>query len=388
MKKVLILGGGFAGVETAIDLQKSKKFDVTLVSDRDFLFVFPISIWVPVNELKYDNAKIPLAAIQKKHGFKLIIDKVTAVSAAGNMVTLEHQSLSYDYLVVAFGSGKMQPKGVDFTTTVCGKPEQTAQFRDKLDALVAKGSGKIAIGFGGNPKDKSAVRGGPAFEMLFNINHYLKKKGIRNNFELSMFAPMAEPGAKMGKGAMKAIYSMLGKQNIKSYFGKKITEFVSDGVVFEDESKLVADLVMFISAGAGSPLLKSTDLPLSEAGFVKINDYNQVAEFPNVFAIGDAAAYEGPDWTAKQGHIAEVMGRNAAHNIIEIENKGSNMKGYQAHLNILCVMDMGNGAALVYRDRKREILIPMPIFGHWMKQAWGKYAKWSKLGIIGRLPGM
>ena len=31
MKKVLILGGGFAGVETAIDLQKTKKFDVTLV---------------------------------------------------------------------------------------------------------------------------------------------------------------------------------------------------------------------------------------------------------------------------------------------------------------------------------------------------------------------
>jgi hypothetical protein len=30
----------------------------------------------------------------------------------------------------------------------------------------------------------------------------------------------------------------------------------------------------------------------------------------------------------------------------------------------------------------------MPIVGHWLKQAWGKYAKWSKLGIIGRLPGM
>jgi sulfide:quinone oxidoreductase len=51
-------------------------------------------------------------------------------------------------------------------------------------------------------------------------------------------------------------------------------------------------------------------------------------------------------------------------------------------------MDMGNGAAFVYRDSKKEILIPMPIVGHWLKQAWGKYAKWSKLGIIGRLPGM
>jgi len=388
MKKVLILGGGFAGVETAIDLQKSKLFDVTLVSDRDFLFVYPISIWIPVHELKYENAQIKLADIQKKHGFKLIIDKVTGINAAQNTVTFESQSLSYDYLVVAFGSGKMQPKGVEFTTTICGQPQQTQQLREKLDAIVAKGSGKIAIGFGGNPKDKSAVRGGPGFELMFNINHYLRKKGIRNNFELTMFAPMAEPGARMGKNAMKAMSKMFASQNIKSHYGKKITEFVEDGIMFEDESKLQSDLTMFIAAGAGAPVLKNTDLPLSEAGFVKINDYNQVAEFPNVFAIGDAAAYEGPEWTAKQGHIAEVMGRNAAYNIVHIEKGSEKRKGYQAHLNILCVMDMGNGAAFVYRDSKKEILIPMPIIGHWMKQAWGKYAKWSKLGIIGRLPGM
>jgi sulfide:quinone oxidoreductase len=145
---------------------------------------------------------------------------------------------------------------------------------------------------------------------------------------------------------------------------------------------------MFIAAGTGSAILKNTDLPLSEAGFVKINDYNQVVEFPNVFAIGDAAAYEGPDWKAKQGHIAELMGRNTAHNILQIEKETTDFKGYQAHLNILCVMDMGNGAAFVYRDSKREIMIPMPIVGHWMKKAWGTYAKLTMTGKIPRIPGM
>jgi sulfide:quinone oxidoreductase len=385
MKKVLILGGGFAGVETAIQLQKSKKFEVTLVSDRDYLFVYPISIWIPVRTLSVKNAKIPLAKIQKRHGFKLIIDKVTGIKAAENEVQLQNSTLDYDYLVVAFGSGKMQLKGMENTTTICGRPDQTIELRDKLDALIAKGSGKIAIGFGGNPKDKSAVRGGPGFELIFNIDHYLKKKGIRKNFELTMFAPMAEPGARMGKNAMKALLKMFSTQNIQSRFGKKIIEFQSDGVIFEDESKLESDLIMFIPAGAGLEVLKNTDLPLSEAGFVKINDHNQVVEFPNVFAIGDAAAYEGPEWTAKQGHIAEVMGCNAAHNILQIENGSNRMKGYQEHLNILCVMDMGNGAAFVYRDRKKEIMIPMPVFGHWMKQAWGIYTKWTKLGFFPKI---
>lgn len=171
-------------------------------------------------------------------------------------------------------------------------------------------------GFGGNPKDKSAVRGGPGFELIFNINHYLKQKGLRDKFELTMFAPMEEPGARMGKMAMKVLHKMFAEQHINKRFGKKITEFAEDGVQFEDGSKLQSDLTMFIAAGTGSAVLKNTDLPLSEAGFVKINNFNQIAEFPNVFAIGDAAAYEGPEWTAKQGHIAEVMGRNAAHNIL------------------------------------------------------------------------
>lgn len=385
MKKALILGGGFAGVETAIKLQKSKQFEVTLVSDREYLYLFPISIWIPVHILQFEDAQLSLTKIQKKHGFNLIIDKVSSINAVENKVILEKEVISYDYLVVAFGSGKMPAKGIENTTTICGRPDQTVELKDKLDALIARGSGKIAIGFGGNPKDKTAVRGGPGFELIFNIHHYLKKKGIRQNYELTMFAPMPEPGARMGKNAMKGVYRMFSDLNIKSRFGKKITEFQADGIIFEDESKLESDLIMFIPAGAGSPILKESDLPLSEAGFVKINDYNQVSEFPNVFAIGDAAAYEGPEWTAKQGHIAEIMGTNAAFNIIEIEKGSDKRKGYQEHLSIICVMDMGNGAAFVYRDSKKEVMIPMPVFGHWVKKAWGYYAKWTKLGYLPKI---
>lgn len=385
MKKVVVLGGGFAGVQTAIDLQKSGLVDVTLVSERDFLFLYPISIWIPVRKKTFDEVKLPLVDIQKKHPFKLVIDKVAGIRASNNEVVCEHQILQYDYLVVAIGSDKMPHKGIENTVTICGKPEQTVELRDKLDNLIQKGSGKIAIGFGGNPKDKSTVRGGPGFELIFNIHHYLSKKSVRKNFELTMFAPMEEPGARMGKKAMKAIQGMFTQQKLNKRFGKKITEFVEDGVLFEDGSKLQADLTMFIAAGMGSAVLKNTDLPLSEAGFVKINNFNQVPEFPNVFAIGDAAAFEGPEWTAKQGHIAEMMGKNVAHNIVQIEKGKYDFKGYQEQLNILCIMDMGNGAAFVYRDDKKEIMIPMPIIGHWLKQAWGIYAIWSKTGKLPRI---
>lgn len=388
MKKVLILGGGFAGVQTAIELQKKGGFDVMLVSDRDYLYLYPISIWVPVHLKEFDDIKVSLASIQKKYPFKLIVDKVTGIQASESKVICQSQTLTYDYLVVAFGAEKMLHKGIDNTMSICAKPDMVLEIRNKIDELVQKGSGKIAIGFGGNPKDKSAVRGGPAFELMFNIHNYLKSKNLRKNFELTFFAPMDEPGARMGKGALAMLDKMFAKYDIRKRFGKKIKEFVSDGVIFGDDSKLDSDFIMFIAAGAGPALLQNSDLPLSDAGFIKIDNSGQVNGFANVFAIGDIAALEGPDWIAKQGHIAELMGRNAAFNITEIEKGSIKRKGYKEHLNILCVMDTGDGAAFVFRNSIKAFMIPLPVIGHWMKKGWGVYARLNKLGQFPRLPGM
>ena len=59
MKKVLILGGGFAGVEAAIYLRK-QNIETTLVSDRDYFYIYPTSIWIPTGETTKDDISIPL----------------------------------------------------------------------------------------------------------------------------------------------------------------------------------------------------------------------------------------------------------------------------------------------------------------------------------------
>jgi sulfide:quinone oxidoreductase len=62
MKKVVILGGGIAGVEAAIHLRKYN-FEVELISDRDFLYIYPISIWIPTKEKKFEDVIISLQDI-------------------------------------------------------------------------------------------------------------------------------------------------------------------------------------------------------------------------------------------------------------------------------------------------------------------------------------
>ncbi len=392
MKKVLVLGGGFAGVEAAIYLRK-ERFDVTLVSDRPYFYIYPTSIWIPTHDADFQDVCIDLEALKTAHGFELIVDGVTEIRAKSNEIVLQSGTVidDYDYLVVALGAHKMKHAGLEHTLSICGAPEMSLEIRHRLNALMARGHGKIAMGFGGNPNDTTSVRGGPGFELLFNVHNMLKKKGIRDNFELTFFAPMAEPGARMGPQALKMMDVFFKRLNIERRFGKKITRFEKDGVIFEDESRLDSDFTMFIPAGNGHQVIIDSDLPVNAAGFMEVNDFSEVTldgSISNVYGVGDVAAIEGPAWRAKQGHVAEVMARNTAYNIASRERGSSDRKGYQEHLNILCVMDSGDGAAFVYRDDKRGMMIPMPIIGHWLKKGWGWYCRYSKLGKIPRIPGM
>jgi sulfide:quinone oxidoreductase len=388
-EKILILGGGFAGVEAAINLRK-RDYQVHLVSNRDYLFVYPISIWIPVRKKRFEDVQIKLDLLAQKHGFDVTIDEVQQIRSAQNEVVLKSSTIKYEYLIVAMGMSKLKMKGLENTHSICGKPDEAEIIKKELDKLLDRGHGKIAIGFGGNPNDPTAttVRGGPAFELLFNFSHYLKKKKLRDQFEITFFAPMAEPGKKMGDKPYKKLDLFFNRYGINVRKGKKITHFSTNAVHFADGSELESDLIIFIPGGDGHPVLKESDLPLSKAGFINIDEYCQVEDVDNVYAVGDITTLRGPKWAAKQGHIAEVMADTAAYNIHKQIQGKEKRKDYKKHLNIVCVMDSGDGAAFIMRAPDKELLVPMPIIGHWMKKAWGFYYKNSKLKRIPRIPGM
>ncbi|RLD33880.1 MAG: hypothetical protein DRI73_04745 [Bacteroidetes bacterium] len=222
-KKILVLGGGFGGIETAIKLRKYG-YTVNLISARDYLFVYPISIWIPVNKKKFNDVKIDLSILEKKHGFHAFIETITKIDIENKIVLTDKSKHEYDYLFIAMGMGKVSIKGMEHTHSICGNPDESIVIKEELEKLIQQGHGKIAVGFSGNPKDPTAtaVRGGPAFELMFNFSHYLKKKKLRDNFDLTFFAPMAEPGKKMGKKAYSKMDIFFKHYKVHTSFGKKI----------------------------------------------------------------------------------------------------------------------------------------------------------------------
>jgi len=386
-KHALVLGGGFAGLEAAIQLRKAG-LDVTLVSNRSYLYVYPTSIWVVTGERSFEQVCLDLADVTRRHGIQLVVGNVESISGTRRAAIVDGKEITTDHLVVALGGAKLMPKGIEHTHSVSGDPQGSVRMKAALDELLAAGHGRIAMGFGGNPKDSSAVRGGPAFEVMFNVDTLLRRRGLRDQFELTFFAPMPSPGERMGKKAVAAIQAMFNRLGIGMRFGTKIAGFEPGAVTFEGGGRLDADLVMFIAAGDGHPVVKASDLPRNDAGFVNVDEGCAVPGFSGVWAVGDAAALQGPDWRAKQGHVAEVMARVAAHNIAALEAGSSERESYLPQLGITCLLDTGNGAVYVHRDDEKEQMVPLPAVGHWLKKGWGSYYQLSKRRLIPRLPGM
>lgn len=386
MAKIVIIGGGFGGVETARYLRKfsgngaleGEEIDITVISERDFLFLYPAAIWVPTGKAKVDELKLPLESISKKYKLKLVKDGITGFNIAENKIIGANGDYGYDYLVIASGSEKLKKvKGLENTVSICGGPDEIADIGQRYASLLDRGEGSISFGFSGNPADESAMRGGPVFEIMLNIEHDLRSRGLRDSFDINFFAPSKDAGKKLGPAAMEKVRKLLESHGIKLNLGLKIEEFQERAVIFEDGSRLDSDLTVFVPGIAGNSRLKDSGLPLNDGGFVRVDMTAGVEGYDNIYAVGDTASHDGPSWRAKQGHHAQNMAKAAAFNII------GGIKGVKKRrsfpIELLCVMDRGDGRAFfIYRHKDKSY-----IFGgrmmYALKRLWKFYYVMSRL---------
>jgi len=113
------------------------------VSDRDYFYIYPTSIWIPTGDATRADVSVPLKDLSEKHGFDLIVDGVVKFEAKEKRVTLKSGKVldDFDYIVVAIGQDKIQMKGMENTLSICGKPEEADELHSRLMKLVDRGSG-------------------------------------------------------------------------------------------------------------------------------------------------------------------------------------------------------------------------------------------------------
>ena len=364
MQRVTIVGSGFAAL-TAVKTLRSQgdSIEITLVSPKAEFHYLPGSIWIPSGIRQPEDLIIPLQPFFARMGVRHLAAEAVGLSEDGRTLQTTQGDVENDGLIIASG-GRFIKKlpGIEHAITPCEGIPATMRIRERLAQLEG---GTIAIGFASNPKEPSAMRGGPMFEFLFGIDRQLRLEKRRDRFKLIFFTPAENPGQRLGPKAVTGLVKEMKKRDIETHLGHKMVSFTPTSVTTEGGT-FEADLILFMPGMTGNQWFDNTSLPRSEGGLVKADAQCRVAGMKAVYVAGDSGSFPGPDWMPKQAHMADLQAVAAAKNLL-VEFKGETPTA-TFKVELVCIVDSQTSGMLVARTLKRNIVMPNMIIFHWLKR--------------------
>lgn len=370
--RITLIGAGFGALSCVREIRKrDRHVEITLIAPRAELHYLPGIIWIPAGLRTREQLIVPLDNFFKRMKVRHVAAEVTGLREGGRVVDTTVGEITNDALVIASG-GRFIKKlpGIEHAITPCEGIAAAEKIRDRLREM--KG-GTIAVGFGGNPNEPSAVRGGPMFEFLFGIDEQLKREGRRDKFDLVFFNPSKEPGARLGPKAVKHLLAEMTKRGIRTHLGHKMTRFDADRVVTEG-GEFSADLILFMPGMTGNAWFDQTDLARSPGGLLQADAQCRVVGSEQVYVVGDSGSFPGPDWMPKQAHMADLQAAAAAENVLAGLRGQTPAATFKVEL--ICIIDALDHGTLVFRNTQRQIILPSSRLFHWAKRYFeGVYLK-------------
>jgi sulfide:quinone oxidoreductase len=364
MKKVTIVGSGFAGLTAVRQLRKlDSTLEITLVSPNPVLQYYPSLIWVPAGLRKREDILVPLDKFFHKMRVNYHQASATGLREGGRILETDNGEIANDGLIIASG-GRFIKKlpGIEHAITPCEGIDAAEQIRDRLKSMQG---GTIAVGFAGNPREPSAMRGGPMFEFLFGIDRQLRDEGRRDNFRIVFFSPAPQPGNRLGPRAVSGLLDEMKKRGIETHLGHKMKGMEANKVMTEG-GEFEADLILFMPGMTGNTWFDNTELPRSEGGLIKADRNCRAEGMERVYVAGDSGSFPGPDWMPKQAHMADLQAEAAAKNLV------AEFRGQPADatfkVELVCIVDSNDRGMLVSRNEKRSLVLPNMKAFHWMKR--------------------
>ncbi len=362
--RIVILGAGFAALSAARALRKrAPQADISLVAPKPEFVYLPSLIWLPAGIRQGKDLIVPLQHFLNKYRIGFISGSVTGLADSGRTVLTDRGQVRNDALLIATGGRFLKGMpGIEHALTLCEGVPAAEEISRRIAAMPG---GSIAFGFGGNPQEPSAMRGGPMFELLFGVDTLLRQQGRRERFQLTFFNAAAEPGKRLGEKAVQNLLAEMKRRDIDTHLGEKILGF-TERVVKTESAELPADLILFMPGLTGPAWAAQSGIELSAGGFFPADDYCAVRGCDKVWVAGDAGSYPGPDWLPKQAHMADLQARAAAENLL-LALAGQPPVA-KPRPELICIVDSVNSGMLVYRDAKRSLMLPASRLFHWAKR--------------------
>lgn len=361
---IVVLGAGFGALSSVRLLRQHGCTDpITVVAPRAELHYLPGTIWIPSGQRSRADLVVPLQRFFERMQVRHVAASVTGLSGDGRTVHTTAGDVANNALVIASGARFIKKlPGIEHAITPCEGIEAAERIRDRLRDM---DGGTIAVGFGANPKEPSAVRGGPMFEFLFGIDRQLRREGRRDRFKLVFFNGSTTPGARLGPKAVAQLLARMARLGIETHLGHKPLRFEADRVVTEG-GEFAANLILFMPGLTGPAWLEQSTLPRSPGGMVAADAQCRVPRFARTYVVGDSGSFPGPDWMPKQAHMADLQAGAAARNLLAELRGEPATHGFKVEL--MCIIDALDAGTLVYRSERRQLVLPPLRLAHWAKR--------------------
>jgi sulfide:quinone oxidoreductase len=368
---IAVIGSGFAALTAVRALRRRQpEARITLVAPKAKLMYYPSLIWVPPGLRRGADLNIDVGGFLAEQGVDFHAGRVTGLQDGGRTILTDTGTVANDALLIASGGRFLKAlPGIEHALTICEGAPAAEAIRERLAGMRG---GTIAFGFGTNPKEQSAMRGGPMFELLFGIDTLLRKQGRRDHFKLVFFNAAKEPGKRLGDKAVAGLLREMQKRDIATHLGHKLLGFEADKIKTEG-GDVPADLILFMPGMSGPAWAADAGLTLSDGGFFKADAHCQVAGSDKVYVAGDSGSYPGPEWLPKQAHIADLQAKAAAENLLRALDGQPPVARFKVEL--ICIVDTLDRGILIYRDEKRALILPPCRLMHWAK----RFFEWQYL---------
>lgn len=297
--KVIIIGGGFAGLNAAKAL-RGAKLDILLIDKTNHHLFQPLLYEVATAALSPGDIATPLREILRhQENTTVIMGEVIGIDKKNKQIAISNgDRYSYDYLIVAIGARHSYFGRDDWETFAPGLKTITDALKireqvlisfekaERLDSIsqAAKYLNFVVIGGGPTGVEMAGAIAEIAYKTMFK--NFRRIKPEESKIYLIEALPQILPmyPDKLAKKATRT----LEKMGVKVITGKKVTEIHENGIQIEGifiESKNV----IWAAGNQVSSLLKHLDVPLDRAGRVIVSPDLSIPDDPHVFVIGDAA---------------------------------------------------------------------------------------------------
>ncbi len=309
--RVVILGGGFGGLETAFYLRHKlhDRVEITLVSDRDYFLFKPNTIYVPFGE-DPEKFKIYLDKPTRMKNIEFVRGSAEGIDPDRKIAHLHDRELSYDYLVVATGAD-MRPAEIPGLTEhaiTVWTPEEMVRLRDAYGSMVekARGGERQKLVYLIPPNNRCS---GPLYEMILMTDTWLRTQKVRELIDLTWTTYEESYIQAFGPRLNTVITDEFEERGIVGHTGYAVNRVEPGTVVFENGEQCAYDLlVSFPPYIAGT---RYASLPTDDRGFLHVEaDSRRVIGTADIFAVGDTA-----DFPIKQAFLALLQADAAADHI-------------------------------------------------------------------------